>query len=413
MRRAITAAGLALFVAAGAASTPATSPPTLTSGERVEIAHPPGGHGIHASGAAVAVGRDGVPVVAWAAPQAQDNVLLVARAVASNVRPVRVNPEGTSVDSLHQPPGLAAGPGGEVYVTWSARKPRPPGVHFASDLYLSRSLDGGVTFDRHTRLNDDRPISHSFEGMAVLPGGVVLVAWIDTREGTPRTWLARVGAQGTRVEGHVRLEGEETCVCCRVSVAAGPGDAAVVLWRKVFPGNVRDMATAVSADGGKSFTPPRLVHADGWTITACPHRGGSVSTDARGRVYAAWYTEAREEQPRLLLAVDPGGQGFAAPRRLDIAAGTIPDHLRLAVAGAGRMVTVWEDATAVRRRVLLRYSTDGGQTLSAVRVLSSAIKAQAPDVVVAPRDGFVAVWHEEQFPAFKTIVQRLRVDGGS
>jgi hypothetical protein len=351
-------------------------------------------------------------VIAWAAPQGPGNVLLVARAGAGGARPVRVNPEGTSVDSLHQPPGLAAGPGGEIFVSWSARKAKPDGVPFASDLYLSRSLDGGATFDRHTRVNDDRPLAHSFEGLAVLPDGVVLVAWIDAREGTPRTWLARVGAQGTRVEGPVRLDDEETCVCCRVSVAAGPGAAAAVLWRKVFPGDVRDMAVARSGDGGRSFTPSRLVHADGWRITGCPHRGGSVATDAAGRVYAAWYTEARDDQPRLLLAIDRGGGGFAAPRRLDIASGTIPDRLRLAVDPAGRLAAVWEDATAVRRRILLRHSTDGGQTLSAVRVLSSAIKAQAPDVAVAPGGGFVAVWHEEQFPAFKTVVQRLRVDAG-
>jgi hypothetical protein len=39
-------------------------------------------------------------------------------------------------------------------------------------------------------------------------------------------------------------------------------------------------------------------------------------------------------------------------------------------------------------------------------VLSQAIKAWSPDVVVAP-DGFVVAWHEESFPATVTVVQAV------
>jgi hypothetical protein len=67
---------------------------------------------------------------------------------------------------------------------------------------------------------------------------------------------------------------------------------------------------------------------------------------------------------------------------------------------------VWEDSTAVRRRILLRSIGEGGRSLGPVRTLSQAIKAWAPDVAVAP-DGFVVAWHEEQFPVTKTIVVRI------
>ena len=167
---------LLLSLPLAGAGAPASAPPA-----RVELAHPAAGHEAHVSGAAVAAGRDGRPLLAWIAQHEHANTLFVGRPGTAGA-PVRVNPAGTSVDSLHQPPGLATGPGGEVYVTWSASKPKPPGALFASDLYLSRSLDGGATFD-HLRINDDRPISHSFEDLAVAPDGTVLVGWIDTREG--------------------------------------------------------------------------------------------------------------------------------------------------------------------------------------------------------------------------------------
>ncbi len=367
-------------------------------------------HEAHVSAPAVAVTRDGRTVLAWIAQQGHDNNLFVAQP-GSAPKPVRVNPEGLFVDSLHQPPGLALGPGDEIYVSWSSAKPVLDGGLFASDLRLSRSLDGGRTFESPLRVNEDRPISHSFEGLGVAPNGTVIVAWIDSRDGanTAGTYLARVVERGSRVEKTLKLDEGETCVCCRVDVAAGPGETIAVAWRKVFPGSIRDMVVGLSRDGARSFAPPGLVHADRWKINACPHRGGSAAMDDRGRLYLAWYTEAADGQPRILFAVAGDGSRFGPPSRLNTAAGYIPDQVRLAADPAGRVVIVWEEATAVRRRVMLRYSIDGGRTLSAAQALSQALKAYAPDVAVAPSGDFVVAWHEEQFPVFKTVTQAIRL----
>ena len=396
MRHAIAALAVLLSVAAGAATA-----------QRLEIVHPPGGHEVHVSAPAVAVDRDGQPIVAWASGGGHaGNRLFLGRPGTAGA-PVRVSPGELFVDSLHQAPGLAVGSGGELYVSWSSSKPKPPGALFASDLQLSRSLDGGRTFEPPLRVNEDRPTSHSFEQIAVAPDGTLLAAWIDTRggHGSTATWLARMVDRGGRVERVTKLEAGETCVCCRVSVSAGPGEAAAVMWRKVFPGDVRDMVVSASTDGGRSFAPAELVHADRWKITACPHRGGMVATDARGRRYALWYTE-RKDKPEILLAVAADGRRFGPPRLVHTAAGSVPDHARLAVNAEGQGVIVWEDSTAVRRRILLRSIGDGGRTLGPVRVLSKAIKAWTPDVAVAA-DGFVVAWHEERFPSTVTVVQRV------
>jgi hypothetical protein len=380
-----------------------TSPPP----RRLELAHPASGHEVHVSAPALAADADGKPIVAWSAGGPAGNTVLVARP-GDHAPPVRVNPSGTSVDSLHQAPGLAVGRGGEVYVTWSSTKPRSEGVPFASDLYLSRSLDGGRTFDPPLRVNEDRPIAHSFEDLAVAPDGTVLIGWIDSRDGQGRTatYVARVADRGARLERVTRLEGGETCVCCRVSVSAGPGDRAAVLWRKVFPGDIRDMVLSRSSDGGRTFDDATGIHADQWRITACPHRGGQVSADARGRLYAVWYTEGTSGRPDVLLASTGDGRRFGTAQRVHTATGSVPDHPRLAVDASGRGIVVWEDSTAVRRRILLRSLAGSGRPLGPVRTLSQAIKAWAPAVAVAP-GGFLVAWHEEQFPAIKTIVLRI------
>jgi hypothetical protein len=376
---------------------------------REELVHPGQGHELHLSSPAVAARPDGTIMLAWAAQQGHDNHLFLALP-GSDVDPVRVN-RGKTVESLHQPPGVALGPAGEVYLSWSSPKPIPAGGFFASDLQLSRSLDGGRTFNVPLRVTEDRPISHSFEGLAVAPDGAVIISWIDSRDGpnTAGTYLARVVDRGSRVERIMKLDPGETCVCCRIDVATGPQETVAVAWRKVFPGSIRDMVVGMSRDGGRSFDAASLVHADRWKIAACPHRGGSVAMGHRGRVYLAWYTEGVDGLPRMLFASSPDGRRFGRPRRLNTSVGSVPDHVRLAADGERRVVIVWEDATAVRRRVMVRYSTDGGRTLSETQTLSQAIKAYGPDVAALPNGDFVVAWHEEQFPALKTVVQTINL----
>ena len=386
-------------------------PAGLSLGPRVEIAHPGKAHEVHLSGAAVAVARDGGVFLTWTAEEGQTTNLYLVRVGAGDGGRLRVNPDGMTVDSLHQPPGIDIGPKGELYISWSSSKPKPAGTLFASDLRLSRSLDGGRIFDSHLRVNEDRPIAHSFEGLTVAEDGTVVLAWIDSRDGWDKaaTYVARIGKRGTHLEHTLKLDGD-TCVCCRVDMTTGPKNVVAVVWRKVFPENIRDMVLAVSRDGARSFAAPTLVHADGWQIAACPHRGGTVDMDESGRLYLAWYTEGPQDQPRLLFTISPDGRHFMEPKRLDSSATSIPDHVRLAVDASGRALVVWEDSTAVRRRVLLRYTTDGGETFSPIHVLSHAIKAYAPSIAISPTGEFVAVWHEEQFPVTKTVIQPIHLD---
>lgn len=401
---------LLLLPAALLGAPPAEGAAELQLGPRSELTHPGKGHEVHVSAPALAVMRDGTPLVTWATEEGHDKHVYVARMGDGASKPVRVNPPALGIESLHHSPLLAVGAGGELYLSWSSDQPKPDGVLFASDLRLSRSLDGGKTWEGHLRVNEDRPTSHSFEGMAVTPDGTVVMAWIDSREGPEKaaTWVARVLDRGTRPEPSAKLDGD-TCVCCRVGVRGGPGDSVAVLWRKVFPGDIRDMVLGLSRDGGKSFETPARVADDGWKITACPHRGGQVAMDGKGKVYAAWYTEGKQGVPSMLLASSPDGRRFGAPIRINPSTATIPDQIRLAVNAAGQVVVVWEDATAVRRRILLRASLDGGRTLGPVQTLSSAVKAYSPDVAVTPAGDFVVAWHEERFPSLKTVVQPLRV----
>ena len=392
MRRLVTA--LALVAAAAA---------PVRAAEPVAIQHPATGHEAHYSGAAVAVDREG-PIVTWIAGEHGENNVYVSR---GGTQRLRINPSGTSADSLHQSPGIAVAPGGEIYVTWASRRPKPEGGLFASDLQLSRSLDGGKSFDPPLRVSEESPTSHSFEAIAIAADGTALVAWIETKPGEkPHTFVARVIDRGSRVEKITVVDVDETCVCCRVALTASKPDLVTVFWRKVFAGDVRDMVLARSADGGRTFAPAARVHADNWKIAACPHRGGSVAVYGRGRVHAVWYTEGSRNEPDVLYATSSDGVRFDKPKRVHVSSTSVPDHVRLAVSPHGRAVIVWEDVTAVRRRVLMREAK--ADALGPVKLLSQAIKAYAPDVGMTPSGEPVVVWHEERFPRTNTMILKER-----
>ena len=307
------------------------------------------------------------------------------------------------------------GPGGEVYVTWSAPKPKPEGVLFASDLYLSRSLDGGRTFEPPLRVNDDRPISHSFEDLAVTPDGTVLVGWIDSRDGARQTatYVARVIERGSRLERVDQARGRRDVRVLSRERGGRPRRAAPpCCGARCSPATCATWSSRARATAGAPSTPPRPSTPTAGRSRPARTAAGQVATDARGRLYTVWYTEGAGDRPDVLFAAAPDGRRFGAPRRVHTASGSVPDQPRLAVDPTGRGVVVWEDSTAVRRRILLRSIGEGGRSLGPVRTLSQAIKAWAPAVTAAP-GGFLVAWHEEQFPATKTIVLRVGAEEGA
>jgi len=393
----------------------ATSPGAareLVVGARSELVHAGAGHTIQLSAPSLVVLADGTPVLGLARQDEGGRSVSVVRVEDAGFVWTRVDSAALPADAVHQPPGLALGTDGALLVTWSAAKAKPEGVLFASDLELSRSRDGGRSFAPPLRVNDDRPISHSFEAVAALADGGALVAWIDSREGweKARTYVARFALEGDalRRQDERALPGD-TCVCCRVAAASGAEGQVGLLWRDVFPGSVRDMVLAYAADGGGRFGSRARVHEDAWSLEACPHRGGALAFDARGRAHVAWYTEGTDARPSVRYARRAADGTFSEPLELAAGGESVPDHVALAATPDGRVVVVYEAVTAVRRWIVARASADGGASFGPPQVLSKALKAYEPAVAAAPGGDFVVAWHEDAFPVRRSVVLRVAV----
>lgn len=271
-----------------------------------------------------------------------------------------------------------------------------PGT-YAYDVMVARSSDGGATWAPPVRPHaDGTETEHGFVSLFPGPDRSLGVTWLDgrkyaasadepaTNEMTVRfAWL-----NGAAAAEEVVLD-ERACDCCQTDVAlttAGP----LVVYRDRSPEEVRDIAvTRLTGDG---WSEPRVVHADGWVIDACPVNGPQV--DAHGSAVAvAWFTAARDT-PRVQVAFSSDdGATFGAPVRVD--GGNPAGRVDLVMLDGDRALVVWLERAARGAELRGRLVTRGGQT-GEPAVLAQTV-AQRPSGF--PRmarfaDGVLLAWTE-------------------
>lgn len=259
--------------------------------------------------------------------------------------PVRVNDKpGDAAVHQQAPAQVAVGPDGSINVVWIAQK-RIEGRRFpASDLRYARSVDGGKTFSPALTVNPDPgvPSSHHFHNMTVAPDGTIYVAWLDGSardlqrsaaghhqnghqheamahhhggdDGGPGTELrvARSVDGGRTFEAPV-VVARNTCQCCRTALAVDDDGKVYVAWRHLFGGTERDIALAMSSDGGLAFSEPVRVYADHWDIDGCPHAGPALAVGSDGVIHVAWYTGAGDRVGVYYASSADGGGSFSKP----------------------------------------------------------------------------------------------------
>ncbi len=365
-------------------------------------------------GPSVRIDDQGHISLAWVEEEKETRTVLYSRIEKAGVsigELVRVNGPGEVPYSRQEAPALAVS-GDDVLMTWAVTHPKmTPDRPFSNDLRLSRSTDGGKTFQPSVLVNDDQQvIGHSFDSIHVAPDGVVHMAWIDGREGKKEsgTFTARSTDRGRTAEKNLKVD-ENTCVCCRTSMTSSSDGTLYVAWRKILPGDLRETVVARSTDGGRTFAAPVIVGHDRWVFPGCPHRPASVGTDRQGRLYVVWYTEGSDETPSIYLAYsDDKGETFSPKQKLNLSKGTFPDHPQMAVDPEGRLIIVWEEQSPVRREVVMSVSLDRGQTFSAPQKLNEK-KGQTPALSINAQGLAALAWMEHAMPAHRIVVQTIQM----
>jgi hypothetical protein len=184
------------------------------------------------------------------------------------------------------------------------------------------------------------------------------------------------------------------CYCCKTAVATGRDNAVFAAWRHVYPGNLRDIAFTMSADGGRTFAPPLRVSEDDWAINGCPDDGPAMAVEGRA-VHLVWPSVVDGAQPEgaLFYAVSRDGGTFTPRVRVPTLGSAKPSHPQVAIGGAGDLVVAWDEPVDGERVAVMRTLRTGprGVTWGEIVTLADAAPAVYPVLAMTPR-GIVAAW---------------------
>lgn len=260
--------------------------------------------------------------------------------------PVNVSDRpGDATVRNENPPKVAAGAGGDVYVCWSNETAKWKG-----DIRFARSTDGGKTFLPAITLNSDAggtPVGHAFQSIDVDRRGRIFVTWIDERDKKPgdrgaQIWLCTSEDRGRSFSRDRRILAD-VCECCRTNIQIDSSGRLFLSYRTVprTGAMYRDIMVARSADGGRSFETTR-VHADSWDIDACPVTGPALCVDSEDHVNVIWFTGAGE-RPGLYYATS-GDHGLTySPRRLLDPDQNLGRHAHAVAQTDGKIFVAWDD----------------------------------------------------------------------
>lgn len=305
---------------------------------------------------------------------------------------------------------LAVGTDGQLWAQWFQTREGENARGY--DGWVARSKDGATW-------TKPEPLGHEFVSLAPLNAGRMLAVWLESarprdaasahgdHDAKPvkdpqapyapsmRLRARLLGADGKQIEDWI--VDPDTCTCCQTTLARLTGDRIFLAYRGHTPDEIRDNAYTVFNQ--MTWSPPRLLHADGWKIPACPVNGPAA--DARGeRVAVAWFTAANGvARVQAKLSID-GGITFSPALPIDL--GRPIGRLDLAMLGDGSSIVSWLEAAAGQNAAGLyvrRIFPDG--SLSAPRLVAptSAVRASGFARLAHRQDDSVVVTWTDAVPS--------------
>jgi hypothetical protein len=280
------------------------------------------------------------------------------------------------------------------------------------NFYFSVSEDGGRTFGEKVRVKSPAVFLTHAEGMpkvAFKKDGTVLATFevakptakAASKEGRTVKFVQTVAGGGF---GKEVLVDDNACQCCRTNVFVDAKNQIHISYRDLLDDGARDISHAVSADGGKTFTSPKVVYNDQWKVNACPHTGPDVA-QVGNDLFVTWFSGG-EKTPGIKLARLGSAQlvsGIVSERT---------KHPQVASVN-GQLVWVWDESMELKNpggesRFISRIGMRkiSGNTTSPITYITPTDVNAAFPVLLATKKGLLVAYEQQKDQQNSVIVSR-------
>ena len=339
----------------------------------------------HAAQPDLIVAPDGSVLLSWIEPKGDGHALKFARFAEGGWGEAQSIASGDDwFVNWADTPHIAQTADGALWAHWLQKS---AAATYSYDVALVRSGDGGLTWSTPVLVNDDGTATeHGFVSLWPMANDTVGVAWLDGR----RTAGASAGDGEDPHAGHGAAAGHapaaammtlrtttfdaglkrgaeheldlSTCDCCQTDVVP-TATGALLAYRDRTAAEIRDIHVA-RFDAG-NWQPSTPVHADNWTMPACPVNGPSIDARGRGAV-VGWYTAAGTPMVRLAHSGD-GGARFNPPVTLD-SGDAVQGRVDVALGADAAWVLWLREAAGGQTLQLARYRPDLSKELQRIEV---------------------------------------------
>lgn len=322
--------------------------------------------------------------------------------------PVQVNPIAEPVIAHDEyRPKIQLDKQGNIYLTWTRSLEKRHTGH----IRFSRSLDGGKTFSAPVTVNDNLAvISHRFDSLSVGQNGEIFVAWLDARDKVAATakaeeflgtslYYAWSDDRGESFHPN-QLATPHTCECCRLGTVIGKDNLPMLMWRHVFPGNVRDHAFMKFENWGRPGEIAKFSD-ENWKIEGCPHHGPAVALADDGRFHTVWFSGAESRQGLYYANVKDVDQPLSRSAQMHFG-GESAKHPNIAVLG-NRVAIAWLEFDGSNTLVKLMQSFDGGAQWTEPKQIGQSAESADYAFVVADQGELYLSWQTRRGYRFKAL----------
>lgn len=297
---------------------------------------------------------------------------------------------------------------GTLMAVYEVSTPKEGTMWGIGDIRYIQSINNGKSWTAPESIFKDtvNDLSHSFGSLTRLSNGEIGASCLGTSPdstviGRPVLFAKTKGKDG--FGKNVQVE-KEACQCCRTAISSEKNGKITIAYRDLQTGNIRDIATSTSSDGGKTFTQPDIFNGDMWSINGCPHNGPSVRMNDN-KTYIAWFTGGNEVGLHY-SELDSRGKEidkkFISKDGEFIQLNLLPDGTRIAAYN-----TSYKANDSVFSKIIVNKITDDGFFQG--EITPAHIEASYPELQSIDNDKILVAWKKDNKKIYYQLVNVAQI----